>query len=87
MKVVLHIERLVLEGDAFRKMDAKRVGAAVEAELAGLLRKQGLANAPALGGAIPLLSAPSLRIKAGVRENTFGTQVARAVHSSIGAKP
>ncbi|HEY1426208.1 MAG TPA: hypothetical protein VGF50_06005 [Caulobacteraceae bacterium] len=65
MRIVLDIERLVLEGLPVTAVEAGRVRITVESELARLLRTAPLPARLHAGGAVPSLVAPPLRPAAG----------------------
>jgi hypothetical protein len=84
MKIVLHVDRLVLEGIAQAPGEAERVRTALTRELTQLLRVQPPAallraaqNRPALGA--PALDARDTRAPA-----PAGRAIARSVHRSLG---
>jgi hypothetical protein len=85
MKISLHIERLVLDGLAMNGHDSARLGAAVEAELARLLRLQGRPPAPR-AAAVAALQAQPIRMSAQTAPRKLGAQIAQSVYGSIGGK-
>ena len=84
MKIVLHIERLVLDGLPVTAMEGARVRAAIERELAGMLSRGGMSRALRQGGAVPRVSAPEITLGARERPDTIGGHIARSVHGAIG---
>jgi len=86
MNIDLHIERLVLDGLELGAADGPRVAAAIEAELARMLRAGGLHPALARGAALPSVAAPHEQLPscAGARE--VGGAVARSLYGGIGGR-
>jgi hypothetical protein len=85
MKIILHIERLVLDGLAVTSMEGAQVRAAVEHELAAMLSRGGLSHALRQGGAVPRVGAPQIALGARPRPGEIGRKIAQSVHHSIGA--
>jgi hypothetical protein len=79
--VELHVDELVLEG--FAPGDRRRIGEAVERELARLLAIGDLPARLAEGGEIARLDGGSFEAAAGGRAEAVGGQVARAVFGSL----
>jgi hypothetical protein len=82
MKLVVHIDRLVLDGLAAGAGEPQRLREALEGELARLLRDAG--TLPARTGAVPLVRAPAARLAPGATPEAAGALVARAVHRGLG---
>ena len=85
MKIVVHIDRLVLEGVAIAPGDPRRIAAAVEAEFARLLR-----HAPATAGsagATPRLTAPPVILAPGMAAEPMGRAIATAAHAGLRGRP
>ena len=83
MRVVLDIERLVLEGLAVSAADARRISAAAEGELSRLL---GAGPVPARlrkGIAVPSLPAPALKLASRSTPEAIGIGIAQAVHRGL----
>jgi hypothetical protein len=86
--IKLHIDRLVLEGDAFARMDRARLGAAVQAQLAALLREG--TNVDALSarhGAAALRGESVTRVPAETPAAQWGHHIAGAVHGALTSTP
>jgi hypothetical protein len=81
MNINVHIERLVLEGLPVSSAQGPRLQAALQSELARLLGERGLHHPP--GGAVPRLSAGSIRLASNGSSAQVGHQIARAVHRSL----
>jgi len=81
MRIDLHIEELVLEG--FHPADRRRLGAAVERELARLLTERGLPPGLARGADLPRLDGGSFPAPPGARPEAVGRQVAAAVFGGL----
>jgi len=84
MKIVVHIERLIVDGLPVTAADAGQLHAAVTAELAHRLAVGGLAEQFSRGGAVPQLRAPSISLGQGDRADTVGRHIAHSVHTGIG---
>jgi hypothetical protein len=83
-RLVVHIERLVLEGLPLQVKDGPLVQSALEAELTRLLTRDGLASALATGGAIASLPRVEVAGAAGREPSALGLQVAQALHGALG---
>jgi hypothetical protein len=85
--VTLHIERVVIDGVALTGAQARQLRAALEGELARLLRQDGSARLGHAGGAVPGLTAPAIQISAPLRPLDLGREIARSVYASFGKAP
>ncbi len=83
-RIHVRIERLILDGPPLTPAARAAVGAAVEAELAGLLATGGLAPDLGAGGAIPSVRGSALVSSAEGNPAAFGRDIARAVYGGIG---
>jgi hypothetical protein len=79
MKIVVHIDRLILDGIGAEPGDAPRIRAALEAELTR--RLSGAPRDAFAGGAVPRIAAPQIR--AGRTPEATGTHVAAAVAAGL----
>ena len=87
MRVILDIERLVLEGLPLTPAESARLRITAEGELSRLLRVGPLPARLLGGGAVPNLSAPALKLASPGTPDAVGTGIARAVHDALmGAK-
>jgi len=84
MNIVVHIERLILDGVPIGPGQGALVQAAVESELSRLLTEGGLASNLQSGGAFASVRANSIPLAAGDRPTRFGQQIAQAVYGGIG---
>lgn len=84
MTILVHIERLVLDGIAVPYGARPGLQAAVEAELGRLLAEGGLAAGLAQGGALPGLAGGSIQLGPGNPPDLLGRQIAQAAYSAIG---
>ncbi len=84
MNIVVHIERLVLDGLSIGPGQGARVQAAVESELSRLLTEGGLASGLQSGGAFANVRANSITPATGVHPTRLGQQIAQSVYSGIG---
>lgn len=82
--IVLHIERLVLDGIPLAHGDARALHAAVEQELSRLLATGAIAPALLAGGAVPRVTAPSIALPSAGSATVLGERIARAVHGGLG---
>lgn len=79
--IELHIEELVLHGVS--RSDARRVGAAVEAELGRMLTEHGLPSGLGHGGEIGAIDAGQVSLAGAARPESTGAAVARAVYGGL----
>ncbi len=84
MRVVVHIDRLVLEGMAVTPAEAARSGAAAQAELTRLLANGKLPAGLRSGAGPERLVAPGLTLAQGGGPERLGRQIARSVHAGLG---
>jgi hypothetical protein len=84
MRIVLDIERLVLEGWTMAPAEARRVRAETEGELSRLLRTAPVPGRLSKGGAVPGLSGPAIQLVPGGSSEAMGTRIARSVYNSLG---
>jgi hypothetical protein len=82
--VVLHIDRLVLDGITLAHGDSRVLRAVVEAELARLLAARAVAPSLLQGGAVPRVMAPSITLPSSARPAVLGQQIAGAVYRGLG---
>lgn len=81
--IMLHIDRLVLDGLALQPVEAARLRAALESELSRLLSAGGLGSAWQSGGAVPELHAAA--VEAGTLDPILlGKQIARSLYAGLG---
>jgi len=80
MKINIRIGKLVLHG--FNYHDHKRVGTALEQELARLIKENGLPEGSTKEIEIPKIGAPSFSAPADMNPTTIGTEVARSIYRS-----
>ncbi|MGD2083553.1 MAG: hypothetical protein PVF91_11325 [Chromatiales bacterium] len=83
MKVEIDIGRLVLEGVDVPPHQRPLLQAAVEGELARLIRERGAAPAGPAGVWERARPAPAIRVEPGVSAATLGGRIARAVYGSL----
>lgn len=83
MSLYLHVERLVLEGLPIGAHEVLLVQAALESELARLLREQSPNPQELRGAAVPTLRTGSIHLADGVTPARIGDQVAKRVHDGI----
>jgi hypothetical protein len=81
VKIVVHVDRLVLDGLGTEPRHAARVQAAVEREVARLLG--GAPRGAFGGGAVPHVRAPELRYAPGDSPERTGAGIAASVHDGI----
>jgi len=82
--IVLHIDRLVLDGIPLAHGDSRVLHAAVEQELSRLLATGVIAPALLAGGAVPRVTAPSIALPSAASATVLGQRIAAAVHGGIG---
>ena len=83
-RLIVHIERLVLEGLPLRSADGPLIQAALEAELTRLLTVRGLAPELAAGGATASLSPAAIGNPVRREPSALGSQVAHALGGVLG---
>jgi len=84
MNIVVHIERLILDGLPIGPGQGALVQAAVETELAHLLAESGLMSGVQSGGAVPAVRASAIQLTATSSPAQVGRQIARSVYGGIG---
>jgi hypothetical protein len=84
MRIELHVEELVLEGQGFRPADRHHIGGGVERELARLLAERGLPPGLAQGAGLSRIDGGSFAVQPGARPEAMGRQVAAAVYGGLG---
>ncbi len=83
MKVNLHIERLVLDGVGVSPHQRAGIKAAVEAELAGALARNGVGSGLQSGGSFRSVLANSIIVGAQNEPSRLGRQIGQAVYGGI----
>jgi hypothetical protein len=83
MKIVLDIERLVLDGLPVTAAEADRIRRAVEGELSRLLGAGAIPARFLADGTVPSLTAPALDSAAGHAPEALGAELARSVHTGL----
>lgn len=83
MKIVVHIERLVLEGLPVTSAQGPRLRRAVEHELTRLLASGGVDGPLSGGGALARVEAPQLHIQPRERPDALGRRIAGSVYGGI----
>lgn len=84
MKINLHIERLVLDGVELEPHQRAGLKAAVEAELAGLLTRNGIASGLQDGGSLGTVQAGSISVGEQNEPAQLGRQIGRSIYGGIG---
>jgi len=84
MNIVLHIERLILDGIPLEAGSAARLQGAVESELGRLLAAGGLSAQLQNGGALPSVQAVSIQLATQADPQQLGGQIAQAVYRGVG---
>jgi hypothetical protein len=85
MNIVVHIERLILDGLPIGSGQGMLVQAALESELSRLLAEGGLASNLQSGGAFANVRASSISPAAGDHPTRLGQQIAQSVYGGIGS--
>jgi len=86
MTIDLHIERLVLEGIDVPFAQRPHVAAAIEAELALMIRNGGLDPRMSGGIAVPALSAPPATLAPDANPAQIGGAIATSLYGGLGGK-
>ncbi|MBV9992204.1 MAG: hypothetical protein JOZ72_13045 [Alphaproteobacteria bacterium] len=84
MKIVLHIDRVVLDGLAVAGTDGPRLRRALARELTRLLADGGVAQGLSAGTVLPHIQAPRLSYAKREKPDALGAKIAQAVHAGIG---
>jgi len=84
MNIIVHIERLILEGLPIPPDQHLKVQVAVEAELARLLSADGLSASLLSGGTWSRVPANAIELANDGTPVLLGQQIARAVYKGIG---
>ena len=84
MNVNLHIERLILDGVHVPYAQRPALQAAIEAELARLVREGGLTPGLQSGGAYARARGGSIQLSGDGNPATLGQQIARAAYLGLG---
>lgn len=84
MNIVLHIERLILDGLAIEAGQQADIQTGVEAELTRLLVANGVRTDLQSGGAIPSLRGATINVTNETNAMHLGSQIAQSVHGGIG---
>ncbi len=83
MKIIVHIDRLVLDGLELGPGQPARLRAALERELVRLMRAPG-APVP-VAGASPRFSATAPALRGGEPPEAVGANIAGALHRALGS--
>ena len=83
MKIVLHIDRLVLDGLPVEPAHAARIHRAAERELTRLLGREPAPQQLLAGGAASRIDAPHIAPGPGEGPGALGARIARAVHGAL----
>jgi len=83
MNVILHIERLVLDGIDLEPAHHPAMQAALAAELGRLVARGGLGPSLAAGGALPSLPPGAFELSGAGNPRRLGRQIARAVYGGL----
>jgi len=83
VNVIVHIERLVLDGLTIGRAEAELVRLEMEQELAGVLTARGLAPDLMAGGAMPRLTAPDT-IRTDAAPVEVGSRIGQAIGGTLG---
>jgi hypothetical protein len=83
LKIVLDVERLVLDGFALERRDMQAVRAAVTLELTRLLGNAALPHGLAAGGSHRSVAAPPIRVDAVPAPVQLGRDIAASVHRGL----
>jgi len=84
MRIVVNIERVVLEGLPVTAAEAARIRVAAEGELQRLFAVGEVPARLRSSWATPGLAAPALTIASGAAPEAIGMQIARCVHAGLG---
>ncbi|MEH2273102.1 MAG: hypothetical protein V7K68_32550 [Nostoc sp.] len=85
MNINIDIEKLVLEGMSISPSQGRKLQAAVETELARLLRTEGVPHNWASGGVVSHVPSGAIQVKPGSNPTQMAQQIAQTVYR--GMKP
>ena len=85
MNILVHIDRLVLEGFELAPAQRRHLQAALQVELRDLLSSGGLRAEFASGIAVPSVQAEAINVPRPGDPARLGRRIARAVYSGIGS--
>ena len=85
MNILVHIDRLVLEGFELAPAQRRHLQVALQAELGDLLSSGGLRGEFASGIAVPSVQAEAINDPGSADPARLGRRIARAVYSGIGS--
>jgi hypothetical protein len=86
VNINLHIEQIILDGLPIARHEAPKVRAAIEAELARLLKLGGLDAALSTGGSFARVEAGALNLPRGGTPAQIGARIAEAVYGGFGGE-
>jgi hypothetical protein len=84
MRIVLHIDRLVLDGLPVTGAESPRLRRALARELSRLLASGGVAPSLSGGTALPQVAAARLTTTGREKPDALGRKIAHAVYAGIG---
>jgi len=87
VNVHLHIDRVVLDGVSIAAADRAQFRVAVERELAGLLRRGGIAHEVEAASSLASVRATPISIAPAASAADVGRSVASSVFRGIGGRP
>lgn len=85
MNIVVHIERLILDGFAVDELEPEQIQFALQQELTRLLTEGGMANELAAGGAFASRQTEPIA-KPAPQAPAFGAQIAESLYSALGGQ-
>lgn len=85
MKIMLNIDRLVLDGLPVTAAQGARLQRAMEQELSRLFAEGGVAAEFLSGGAVPRIDGAALRLRKGEQTDALGKRIAQSVYAGIGS--
>jgi hypothetical protein len=87
LKILVHIERLNLEGVSFTPAERRSFASSLESELSRLVTAGGIAAALQQGAALPAVSVPDVQLNRSFTASRAGVQVAHALYAGFGNPP
>jgi hypothetical protein len=84
MRIIFHIERLILDGLPVSRSHGHLVQKALQRELTRLFATSGLPRQLRAGGAVPALRAGNIRLEKSSQPRSMGRQIAGAVYGGLG---
>ena len=84
MRIMVHVDRLVVDGFALNSAEGAQILAATQTELTRLLASSPIPARLRLSEVVPSISAPAALLPTAKSPQAIGTHIARAIHVGLG---